>query len=29
MIDAAWLLIAIPLLSAAFLLLSGRRSDRW
>ncbi len=25
----AWLLIAIPLVSAAVLLLSGRRSDRW
>lgn len=29
MIDISWLLIAIPLVSAAFLLLAGRRSDGW
>ena len=29
MIDAAWLLIAIPLLGAAVLLLAGRRSNAW
>ena len=29
MIDNAWLLVAVPLASAALLLLLGRRSDRW
>ena len=29
MIDISWLLIAIPLVSAAILLLAGRRSDSW
>lgn len=29
MINLSWLLIAIPLLSAAVLLLAGRRSDAW
>lgn len=29
MIDAAWLLIAIPLLGAAVLLLAGRRANAW
>ncbi|PFG18895.1 NADH-quinone oxidoreductase subunit L [Serinibacter salmoneus] len=29
MIDASWLLVAIPALSAAVLLLLGRRSDAW
>lgn len=28
-IDVAWLLVALPALGAAFLLLAGRRSDRW
>lgn len=28
-LDSVWLLIAIPLLSAAVLLLLGRRADRW
>ena len=28
-IDLAWLLVALPALGAAFLLLAGRRSDRW
>ena len=27
--SSAWLLVAIPLLSAAFLLLAGKRADRW
>ena len=27
--ESAWLLVAIPLVSAAILLLAGRRSDRW
>ena len=27
--SAAWLLVALPLLSAAVLLLAGRRADRW
>ena len=27
--ESAWLLVAIPLASAAILLLAGRRSDRW
>ena len=27
--SAAWLLIALPLLSAAVLLLLGRRADKW
>jgi NADH-quinone oxidoreductase subunit L len=28
-LDLAWLLVAIPALSAAVLLLGGRRTDRW
>src|SRR5215211_2216777 len=27
--SGAWLLVAVPLLSAAILLLGGRRTDRW
>ncbi len=27
--ESAWLLVAVPLVSAAVLLLAGRRSDRW
>ena len=27
--SGAWLLVAVPLLSAAVLLLAGRRADRW
>ncbi|SEJ14142.1 NADH-quinone oxidoreductase subunit L [Demequina mangrovi] len=29
MLDLTWLLIAVPLASAAFLLLAGRRADAW
>ncbi|WP_062462860.1 NADH-quinone oxidoreductase subunit L [Demequina soli] len=29
MLDLTWLLIAVPLASAAFLLLAGKRADRW
>ena len=27
--SAAWLLVALPLLSAAVLLIAGRRADKW